>query len=282
MPDDLDDLARLRSEIDRIDDTIADLLIERMGHVDAIARAKGVGDGRIAIRPGREASILRRLTGRADKRLPAAAVVQIWREIISAATARQTPFAVAVQVAKGDAAALERARCHFGAVTPLLPAASSADALRSLIAGDAKVAVLGLSDPEDRWWARLQPTLMEGRYVFGHLPFMAADGLADAWLFGGVTPEPSGDDLTLVRLEARPGMSPDYLMARVGNGSAKMRHILVSRGSENDEAHLVELPGFLIGKDEEISATLSAVRQELLHFMVLGAYPRGLVNGTAG
>ena len=42
MADDINDLARLRTEIDRIDDTVVDFLVERMVYVEAVAKAKGV------------------------------------------------------------------------------------------------------------------------------------------------------------------------------------------------------------------------------------------------
>src|SRR4051812_14611699 len=51
------DLAALRAELDRIDDTIHDLLIERAGIVEQVARSGKPA----AFRPGREASIVRRL-----------------------------------------------------------------------------------------------------------------------------------------------------------------------------------------------------------------------------
>jgi murein tripeptide amidase MpaA len=167
-------------------------------------------------------------------------------------------------------------------VTPLIAASSSSDALRLLMAGDAKVAVLGLFDPEDRWWARLQPTLMEGRYVFGCVPFVAVDGMADAWLFGAVTPEASGDDLSLVRLEADLDVEPRRLVGRLAERGLQARHIAMVRGNEGMAVHLVEVQGFLVGQEAELARTLAPVRQELLHFTVLGAYPRGLMNATAG
>ena len=56
------DLASLRQEIDRIDDTIADLLMERLGVVRAVGHAKGdLKSNRLALRLSREAQMMRRL-----------------------------------------------------------------------------------------------------------------------------------------------------------------------------------------------------------------------------
>ena len=53
-------LPALRAELDRIDNTIHDLLMQRAGVVEYVARSGKPA----AFRPGREASIIRRLLGR--------------------------------------------------------------------------------------------------------------------------------------------------------------------------------------------------------------------------
>jgi chorismate mutase / prephenate dehydratase len=75
-------LARLRRQIDEIDDQIHDLMMRRAQIVVEIGTAKGTGP---MVRPGREAEILRRLVKR-NRLLPATALVRIWREMIVAMT----------------------------------------------------------------------------------------------------------------------------------------------------------------------------------------------------
>jgi chorismate mutase / prephenate dehydratase len=287
MADDINDLARLRTEIDRIDDTVVDLLVERMGYVEAVAKAKGVGDGRLAIRPAREAAILRRLTARAGSQMPASSVVRIWREIISAATSRQTPYSVVVQAPNGEAIAMERARSHFGMTTPLLHAETGERALQALDAGEAAVAVLGLFASRDRWWARLRPSSIHGRQIFGRVPFVAKEDMGQAWLFGPVTPEPSGRDLSLIRIGTGPDFSPDRLVEQLGKAGLPVRHLAFAAdgGADSGEegaAHLVEAEGFFVSNEAELAEATIVLRHELLHCMVLGAYPQGLTAGAAG
>src|SRR5690242_5812086 len=85
-------LAGLRAEIDRLDEAIHDLLMERARVVEKVA-AQG-GKGRVALRPGREADIVRRLLARHRGHLPARAVARIWRELLAATTAMQGPYIV--------------------------------------------------------------------------------------------------------------------------------------------------------------------------------------------
>jgi hypothetical protein len=166
--------------------------------------------------------------------------------------------------------------------TPLLHAETSRQALRALTAGEAKVAVLGLFDPEDRWWARLQQSLMEGRYVFGRVPFVTKDDVADAWLFGPVTPEPSGDDLSLLRLETGRDFDPQRLVDQLDKAGLAVRHLAFARDAgEEGAVHLVEAKGFFVGNEDRLAEALISLRHELLHCTVLGAYPQGLTVQAA-
>src|ERR1700722_2014240 len=67
-------LAALRAELDAIDDTMHDLLMRRAGVIEAVAQS----GKRSALRPGREASIIRRLLARHQGSLPPQAVYRIW------------------------------------------------------------------------------------------------------------------------------------------------------------------------------------------------------------
>jgi len=88
----LDDL---RGEIDEIDTALHDLIMRRAAIVENIAAAKGEQTAS-GMRPAREAEILRRLVARHSGPFPRASLVRIWREIISAVTAMQGPYSVAL------------------------------------------------------------------------------------------------------------------------------------------------------------------------------------------
>src|ERR1044071_1636961 len=101
-PKSLDDL---RQEIDRIDDAMHRLLIERGSIIDALVKVKRTGETGSAFRPGREADMMRSLVARHSGRLPFSAVEHIWRTIISGFTHVQAPYAVHVD-GSGDQAGL--------------------------------------------------------------------------------------------------------------------------------------------------------------------------------
>jgi chorismate mutase len=64
-------LEALRREIDRIDDSLLDLIEQRLAASDSVAALKqSEGDGRLKLRPAREAAVLTRLVERADRASP--------------------------------------------------------------------------------------------------------------------------------------------------------------------------------------------------------------------
>src|SRR5215475_15783760 len=83
-------LAGLRAELDRIDDALQALLIERAQVVERVAKSGKRG----AYRPGREASIIRRLLRQHAGALPPHTLVRIWRELLAGTNTMQGAFSI--------------------------------------------------------------------------------------------------------------------------------------------------------------------------------------------
>src|ERR671926_1482166 len=87
-------LAELRREIDRIDEAMHRLLIERGEIIDRLIATKRTQESGSAFRPAREADMMRRLVERHRGILPLDTVESIWRVIVSTFTYVQAPFSV--------------------------------------------------------------------------------------------------------------------------------------------------------------------------------------------
>src|ERR1700723_1899955 len=114
-------LAELRAEIDRIDEAMPRLVMQRGEIIGRLIAVKKTEESGSAFRPAREADMMRRLVERHHGNLPLDTAEGIWRVIISTFTYVQAPFAVHADLSAGDALMRDSARFHFGFTVPFEP-----------------------------------------------------------------------------------------------------------------------------------------------------------------
>lgn len=275
-------LEDLRKEIDRIDRAILGLLVERTDVVRAIGEVKGDRlDGRIAVRPAREAVILRHLVAQAGDRFPHRVLVRMWRELLAATTRQQTPVTLAVHAPDGNPSIWDLARDHFGSTTPSVRSESAGQAIRAVSDGSATIAVLPLPNDGEAWWLALISDQPDRLRVFNRLPFVAGragDGEEPrALALGRLEPEPSGDDLGLLAIEADAGLSRARLRGLMTAAGLAPEWQITWRPADPGQAtHLVEVGSLVREGDERLGALQGAVPGEVLRIVVVGGYPRPL------
>jgi chorismate mutase len=165
-------LADLRREIDRIDEAMHRLLMERGDIIQTLIRVKGTGESGQAFRPGREAEMMRRLAERHHGLLPLDTAESIWRVIIATFTFVQAHYAVHVDISGGDSPIRDSARFHFGFTPPLM---SYAEPDRVIAAIARSAGDLGLVRAEDHvsagaWWRALEAP--DAPKIIARLPFI--------------------------------------------------------------------------------------------------------------
>src|SRR6202795_2150520 len=129
-------LAELRPEIDRIDEAMHALLIERGEIIGRLIKVKRTAESGSAFRPAREADMMRRLVERHRGILPLDTAESIWRVIIATFTYVQAPFAVHADLSTGDAAMRDSARFHFGFTVPFVPHGDAASVVAAVSASN--------------------------------------------------------------------------------------------------------------------------------------------------
>jgi len=165
-------LAGLRQEIDRIDEAMHGLLMERGEIIDLLIAVKKSQESGSAFRPAREAEMMRRLVQRHKGILPLDTVESIWRVIIATFTFVQSPFSVHADLSAGDALMRDSARFHFGFTVPFVPhmGASGVVAAVSQSKGDLglvpAIAVAGAG----AWWSALE--FDAAPKIIARLPFV--------------------------------------------------------------------------------------------------------------
>nr|WP_294509685.1 chorismate mutase [uncultured Rhodopila sp.] len=261
-------LTALRAELDRIDTEVHDLLMQRARVVEHVARSGKPA----AFRPGREASIVRRLLKRHQGGLPPASLVRIWRELLAGTTSMQGGFSLAVCDSEHGAALTQLAREHFGGLTPLRVHGSAGQALADVSHGTASVAVLPIPSDQDSWWVSLlhhEPRL----YIIARLPFWAPrpDGspVSRALVVASTPPDASGDDRSFLGLECDSEVSRARLSGELLAAGLKAEAMLLVRVQGSSISNvLVEIEGHLTDDDPRLSHLGSVLRRPV----VIGSY----------
>lgn len=281
-----DELARLRAEIDRIDDAVVALLLERIAvvhRIGAVKTAAGGPQGGLALRPAREAEIIRRLAAAAGSALPAAALTRMWRELLAATTRLQTPLRVAFLADPTTPEVKELARDHFGTLTPLTPVETAQHGFRVIGAGDADLLVLPTPRDDRFWWSRVALTLVDSPLrIVSRLPFCApaddgSDASAGALVLGVLPAEPSSADLTMVALEVALDLSRARLTDLLAAGGVEMVSLAALLDLMPDSGfYMLEAEGTEAVVLAALQRGLGPVRDRVLRLDVLGSYPRPL------
>ncbi len=260
MADDRDSLARLRREIDEIDDHLHDLLMRRTLIVRQVAAAKALDAGAdetaphgvqaLAMRPGREARVIRRLVARHQGELPLLVIVRLWRELMTAKTRLQAPLSVSVFAGDENAAGYwDLARFYYGSPTPLIAAQTTQDVLQKV---DQDPSVIGILPAPDRaafsWWTDLKGTYGDHVNIVARLPFVMGGeqplDLPLAFVVAPIAPEDTGDDRTLIRIETKETMTKSKLSALLQSAGVSDSNLVAQVEGDETVLSLVDVAGF--------------------------------------
>ena len=171
-PADTPNLGELRKDIDRIDETMHRLLMERGEIINRLISVKKTQESGSAFRPAREAEMMRRLVQRHHGILPLDTAESIWRVIIATFTHVQAPFSVHADLSAGDAMMRDSARFHFGFTVPFVPHVGAASAVEAVSEskGDLALVPAFATSHGGPWWTALEFT--SAPKIIARLPFI--------------------------------------------------------------------------------------------------------------
>jgi chorismate mutase/prephenate dehydratase len=200
-------LASVRSEIDRIDQAILDLMEQRLATSIAIAELKKDAEtALLLLRPDREQDVLERLERRSE-RMPKAAIGVIWRELMALNLQTQRRMEIVLHAAQQPHLVTDEARRRFGCAAPIVVAASAEEALDRARNREA-VAVIELI-PLSNWWVEL----------FDDKSLVIFDCLRENGRISALTVGRIGRD-SLARNLSFPIVSQESLRRRIAEGEA--------------------------------------------------------------
>jgi chorismate mutase len=270
-------LDSLRQEIDAIDSELHAMVRRRADLVDRISAAKPPGG--LALRPGREAQVMRQRLATHKGPFPSTAIYRMWREMMCAFTLMQTPdLKIAICRPADQPGYWDLARDHFGCQIPFVANDTPAQVLAAVRANPSTIGVVPTPIESDAtpWWPLLAGRDATLPNVVARLPFLdmpnaRARGIS-AFVLARMEPEDSGDDRTLVSVEAATGLSRNRIagaLAKVGLPAFTSALDQVAGGVHH---YLVELPGVLADGDERLHELGTALGLTSGRVAAIGAY----------
>jgi chorismate mutase len=163
-------LAELRKDIDRIDASVHQLLIERSEIIGRLIAVKKSSESGSAFRPAREAEMMRRLVERHKGILPLDTIESIWRVIIATFTFVQAPFSVHADLSAGDALMRDSARFHFGFTVPFVPHMGAAGVVQAVSESKGDLGLVPAVAGAGAWWNALE--FDSAPKIIARLPFI--------------------------------------------------------------------------------------------------------------
>ena len=270
-------LDSLRQEIDAIDNELHAMVRRRADLVDRISAAKPPGG--LALRPGREAQVMRQRLATHKGPFPSTAIYRMWREMMCAFTLMQTPdLKIAICRPVDQPGYWDLARDHFGCQIPFVANDTPAQVLAAVRANPSTIGVVPTPIESDAtpWWPLLAGRDATLPNVVARLPFLdmpnaRARGIS-AFVLARMEPEDSGDDRTLISVEAANGLSRNRIagaLAKVGLPAFTSALDQVAGGVHH---YLVELPGVLADGDERLHELGTALGLTSGRVAAIGAY----------
>ncbi len=267
----------LRQDIDAIDTAIHDLIVKRGTIVEDIRKIKKRSGP--ALRPGREATILRRLAAKHQGAFPLPALVCLWREMMGGFTHMQQPFSAAVCTQDGSGGD-RLARDHFGSMTPLVAMPSAAACVRAVAEGTADVAILPVpaeGEPEV-WWPLLMSNDKKTPQVVARLPFVQHQNGEQVLVVASWARDLSESEASLVALRLGERTSRSRIMAAMTEAGFSDAVSLSTMETDPENCfHIVEVSGGVLQGDPALASLPAKLGPALTDAHIIGGYARPLV-----
>ncbi|UYN95426.1 MAG: chorismate mutase [Enhydrobacter sp.] len=270
-------LEKLRQDIDVIDGELHDLIRRRASLVDRISATKPKGG--LALRPGREALVMRQRLAAHDGPFPAAAVYRMWREMMTAFTLLQTPgLRIAICRPADQPGYWDLARDHFGCQVPLSAHDTPAQVLAEVRASETTIGVVPAPIEADTapWWPLLASGEQTLPNVVARLPFLPMPNArargATAFVLARIEPEASGDDSALISVETPHGFSRNRISGALAKAGLPAFTSALDHVVAGVHHYLVELPGVIVDDDERLRRLEAALELPAGRVAAIGAY----------
>ncbi|MFT6077810.1 MAG: chorismate mutase [Myxococcota bacterium] len=252
-----DRLLQLRSQIDKIDDSLIELLNQRINIVKEVGEYKQSINESFFVKSAREADMIKDLLLKSDPSIPKSTIVTIWRKIIASANSLEQDLHIEIFNPTQIVDYQYLVREYYGDFIPFSQEENSSKILSNIKEKKSQIAVFcnteSLADEQNIWWKNMAQSNDEIK-IFARIPFI---GTSKYQLFVSAikSPEKSSDDQTLLVIK-----SSDV------ESSLKECGLNFKILQSSNDFHLIEVDGFFGNNDPKISNISSDFIKIIGHF----------------
>lgn len=203
-------LLNLRQDIDKIDDQLISLLMQRMKVVAKVGDLKKSYKEKFFIRSNREADMIRDLLEKSKNSLPEITVINIWRKIITTANMHEQPLHIAINNPKNISDYAYLVKDYYNNLVPYRNFNNAQETLSEVEKGESKIGIFDLSqladNIKDSWWIYLAKN-HKNLKIFAKIPFFELENdknyqnKPQLVAIAAKKPEKSNDDRTIFYIE---------------------------------------------------------------------------------
>jgi len=200
----------------------------------------------------------------------------MWREMLAATVALQSPLSVAVFARAEQQGCWDLARDHYGSNTPMTAHDTVDEVIRAVGGGEKTVGVLPLpqTGETEPWWPQLVSADKDPPQVIARLPFLAPGNArtnaAEALAIGLGTHQESGLDRTFIVAEYLADVRPSRVLKLLSG--LRLVCTFFTSCDRGGPLHLIEVEGFVSISDTRLDAFRAELGPSLRRLLPLGGY----------
>jgi chorismate mutase / prephenate dehydratase len=287
MANEKEKLSKLRDQIDDIDNTIQDLLIQRTEVVEHVRMVKEDEGSKIKIRPSREAEILYRLIARHSGTFPKRELARIWRELIVATLSSEGPFSMAVYERETEPGYWDLARDQYGSFTPATRHTAARRVVEAVQTGEATIGIVPVPrhDDEENWWRHLLPSQKDTPRIIARLPFIGSGNARntglEALVICPIEQEETGRDRSYIAIELPDNIGFNVIEDALSQAGITTAFHQLWHDPERPPGwtYLIEIFGYAQPGGRQMTRLMDALGSRITRIVHLGGYAMPL-SGT--
>ncbi len=272
-------LQEFRDQIDAIDDELIALLKKRSAIVSQVGDYKRKANKtQCFIRPGREAAMARLIVQQDAGVFPRPMLAAIWRLLIAGSTSIEQTLSISVCEHHGRQDFFWLAHEYFGPAGEISMVSHPSRVIPSVVEGQTLMGMIPMPDEDEHdCWRQLLGEGANHPQVFAIAPFLYEEPLPRALMVGDVEPEETGDDCSLLVVEASAEISRSRLQ-EVFASFGWQGHCLtqVASGNLDGMMYVFEVSHFLHRQHPMLHDIEQRLGEPAIRVCSIGAYARQL------